>query len=274
MKTRRTRVLSPYLNPVALRFDSASSNLINFGNARFVNLTETNFLLTMIAVVYLRSSVVQGVILAKNAQDGQGGPVLATTTTNALRCQFNRSVVNAVAESSNVIHANCWYCIMGTVDVADTQPRLYYCRYLSGESLQEVSYAGGATQGSGTSASTSAVTVGNNNAASPSAGFRGDIYRIGWFPTKLNPDQGTQWMHTGFAIGASPLLNCYLGYYGSINQLDESGYHNHGYRVGSISLSNGPTLIARPKKTYVILASHPLFKTKGLGTDPYRRIVA
>lgn len=234
------RVISPFSHPVALRFDSATSNRVNFGNARVGNLTDTDFLATLIAVIRMRATVLQGVVLSKNGVDGQGGPLISVNT-NQLRTQFNKSVANGVAGSSTgIILVDEWYCIMGIVDVSDSQPRCYYSRVLTREPLVEVTYAGGATQGSGTSVSTANVTAGNLGNASPTAGFAGDIHRVAWYGQRLTPAQGTQWLREGYVSGAVPRINCWLGISGSSIQFDESGYHNHGRIEGNVGIVDGP----------------------------------
>src|SRR5688572_5377545 len=107
--------------PRAIRQGAATTDRINHGAARIPNLTQANFLATVLIIYKLNTFTNQRIVAAKNASDGNGGLVLIlnnTAETQGIQMQFNRSVANGFARSTNLgTQVGRWLCMAGIVDV-------------------------------------------------------------------------------------------------------------------------------------------------------------
>lgn len=244
----RDRLINPYANSgfmPALTFGANTSDKIDFGNPGNVSAAS---IMVMGVWVFPTTFTSARRMITKNALDGvSGGPFLALSgTAGEVQVANARTVTNANAVSNTTpLVLNTWTCLVGVLDPADTQPRLY--AGTDKKNLTEVGYAGGAAQGSGTTAGTANVVIGNSANVAPTSAFQGRIggkalWLVGRAP-KL--DELIAWQRSDYVpIGATiaPLV----GWNGAGPQRDWSGFNNHGTVTGATYSPFGVPRVTAP----------------------------
>ncbi|OHA29992.1 MAG: hypothetical protein A3B08_02015 [Candidatus Taylorbacteria bacterium RIFCSPLOWO2_01_FULL_43_44] len=180
-------------------------------------------------------------IMAKNAQDGNGGPAFFIQGTGGdISFNWGRATVNGLASSNNTpLALGRWAFVAGVWNPSDTQPRIY----VNGI---EVTYVAGATWGSGASASTADLTIGNLGNVGPTSAFQGNIDEARYYNRVLSVSEVKALYQSGaVAINSSQnnrLKDGLVGLWsfngGDMNgntAYDRSGSNNNG------TLTNGPT---------------------------------
>lgn len=229
---------------MALTLGANTSDRVDFGNPG-------NIIVSDIVVFGLwcrPTTLTSGRALAsKNFGDALGGPFLRLNGTGGdLQLAYAKGIANAVATSNStpLVNTSVWYCVFGINNPADTQPRIYTGTRAA--PLTEVTYAGGATQGSGTSLSTANVRAGTlgggAGGSTPVLAFQGDIadflYLVGRVPTL---GEMIEWQYHPRNIPNS-LVYSTLGYNNVSTQPDWSGHGNVGTITGATLASVGPPI--------------------------------
>lgn len=216
---------------MAAVFGANTIDKIATTDAASIRLTEAS-LFTWLGWVYITTFTSGRRTMAKNAQDGNGGPNMILTGTTEFQGNFAASVVNATATSTGVSLAlNTWYCLGMTFDPNAAQQIHLFVGSLTAL-MAEVAYAGGSTNIVGTSASLADLTIGNWSGTG--LAFQGRIAHAAQFNRVLTLAEQQQWQFRP----ARPLTSgCVFlaipGLVGTGTQPDYSGNGNTGAVTGA-----------------------------------------
>ena len=229
-----------YAPDKSLLFGAATNDKVDCGNSGSLTAGTSN---VSYAVVFkIKTFTSNRILCSHNKNDGNGGPIFRLTGTTELEALWANSS-NATAISNDLaLVVGVFYLGFAVYNWADTQPRLYI-KNIGNNAIREAGYAGGATNGSGTLATTISDVIGNNATASPASAFQGNIGLCCRFSRVLTVPEMNALSMAIYAGQPNPVIDpaFYIPLGKNIGpQLDLSGRGFHGTITGA-TLNEGLT---------------------------------